>query len=173
MQREQKKSSQHADVSPASPAWRLYAFEDLALAELYAVLAARVAIFVVEQDCPYQDLDGLDDLGLHLVAWQNVSSVAAYARILPPGTRFGQPSIGRVLTHAGMRRTGLGRELMQRALLATRENFPDQAVRLSAQCHLERFYRSFGFAIVSAPYKEDGIAHVDMELPAAKAGSLY
>lgn len=153
-------------MSPASAAWRVYAFEELSLGQLYAVLAARVAVFVVEQDCPYQDLDGMDDAALHLVAWQGASSVAAYARILPPGTRFDIPSIGRVITRAESRRTGLGRELMQRAIDLTRERFAGQAIRLSAQCYLERFYRGFGFEVISPPYDEDGIAHVEMELPA-------
>jgi len=165
-QRDTTATSQHASVSQTSPAWLVYAFEDLAPTELYAVLAARVAVFVVEQDCPYQDLDGLDDVALHLVAWQKASTVAAYARILPPGTRFEQPSIGRVLTHADVRRTGLGRELMRRAIELTCARFPGQAVRVSAQCYLECFYRSLGFAVISPPYEEDGIPHVEMELPA-------
>ncbi|MFO7763979.1 MAG: GNAT family N-acetyltransferase [Wenzhouxiangellaceae bacterium] len=164
-------TSQHAGVSPASLEWRLHAFERLELAQLYAVLAARVAVFVVEQDCPYQDLDGLDEVGMHLVAWQEAASVAAYARILPPGTRFEQPSIGRVLTDSGLRRTGLGRELMRRAVVETRRLFPDQAIRLSAQCYLERFYQALGFSIVSRPYEEDGIPHVEMELPATGSSS--
>jgi len=162
--------SEHADVNQASPAWRLHRFDEFSLAQLYAVLAARVAVFVVEQDCPYQDLDGLDETGLHLVAWRGPAAVAAYARILPPGTRFDQPSIGRVLTSCAVRRSGLGRELMRRAIADTAAHFPDRAIRLSAQCYLERFYRALGFTVVSAPYEEDGIAHVEMQLPADRAG---
>lgn len=163
--------SQHGDTSDTGPSWRLYAFDQLERARLYAVLAARVAVFVVEQDCPYQDLDGLDDIGLHLVAWGPDDAVLAYARILPPGTRFEQPSIGRVLTRLSVRRTGIGRELMRRAIAAVAERYPGQAIRLSAQCYLERFYGELGFSVVSAPYEEDGIPHVEMELPAAIAGS--
>lgn len=163
---EDSATSKHDSVRPASPAWRLHAFEELSLAQLYAVLAARMAVFVVEQDCPYQDLDGMDHAALHLVAWQGASSVAAYARILPPGARFDRPSIGRVLTSAGARRTGLGRELMRRAIEISRARFPGQAVRLSAQCYLEHFYQALGFEVVSPPYEEDGIPHVAMELPA-------
>lgn len=154
--------------------WRAYRFDQLENDELYAVLAARVAVFVVEQDCPYQDLDGLDDVGLHLVGWLAdwlpERRVAAYARILPPGTRFAQPSIGRVLTDGSLRRTGLGRELMRRAISATREHHPGHAIRLSAQCYLDRFYAELGFSVDSAPYEEDGIPHVEMELPANAAG---
>lgn len=163
---DQQSVSKHAGVRPVSAAWRLHAFEELSPAQLYAVLSARVAVFVVEQDCPYQELDGMDDAGLHLVAWQSGSSIAAYARILPPGTRFEQPSIGRVLTRADARRSGLGRELMRRAIEVTRERFPKAPVRLSAQCHLEHFYRALGFAVISPPYEEDGIPHVKMELEA-------
>ena len=163
---EESLPAQHAGVNPAWPEWRLYAFDQFELAQLYAVLAARVAVFVVEQDCPYQDLDGLDEHGLHMVGWQGPGSVAAYARILPPDTRFDQPSIGRVLTGSGVRRTGLGRELMRRAIGEIRERFAGQPIRLSAQCYLERFYQALGFEIISEPYEEDGIPHVEMELSA-------
>lgn len=146
--------------------WRLQRFQEFTPGQLYAVLAARVAVFVVEQDCPYQDLDGLDEIGLHLGGWSGEGTIAAYARILPPGTRFGQPSIGRVLTAANQRRTGLGRALMRRAIGAVRETFPGQPIRISAQCYLEGFYGSLGFTVDSAPYDEDGIPHVEMVLAA-------
>lgn len=167
----QRTTSQHEGVSPVSPDWRLYTFDQLEVPQLYAVLAARVAVFVVEQDCPYQDIDGLDDVGLHLVAWDRDGSVLAYARVLPPGTRFELPSVGRVLTSLQARRTGLGRELMRRAIAAVHAHYPGLAIRISAQCYLESFYRDLGFAVDSAPYEEDGIPHVEMELPAETAGS--
>lgn len=163
--------SDHQSVSAASPQWRLHAFDQFDVRQLYAVLSARVAVFVVEQDCPYQDLDGLDDIALHLVGWAGDGSVAAYARILPPGTRFEQPSIGRVLTGLPSRRSGLGRELMRRAIEVIAEHYPGQPIRISAQCYLERFYRELGFSVDSAPYPEDGIPHVEMQLPAEVAGS--
>lgn len=161
----------HDGVSRARPEWRLHEFDQFDLRQLYAVLAARVAVFVVEQDCPYQDLDGLDEFALHLVGWGEGRSVVAYARILPPGTRFEQPSIGRVLTSLAGRRSGLGRELMRRAIAAIGERHPGRPVRISAQCYLERFYGELGFAVDSAPYEEDGIPHVEMQLPASAAGS--
>lgn len=164
-------SSGHQGVSAASPEWRVHEFDQFDAGQLYAVLAARVAVFVVEQDCPYQDLDGLDDLALHLVGWTDDDSVAAYARILPPGTRFQQPSIGRVLTSLDGRGSGLGRELMRRAIEVVGEQYPGNAVRISAQCYLQRFYGELGFAVDSEPYEEDGIPHVEMQLPAEAAGS--
>jgi len=163
--------SRHPGPSAASLQWRLHEFDQFDTGQLYAVLAARVAVFVVEQDCPYQDLDGLDDVALHLVGWAGDGAVVAYARILPPGTRFEQPSIGRVLTSLPGRRCGLGRELMRRAIDVVGERYPGHSVRISAQCYLQRFYSELGFAVDSAPYREDGIPHVEMELPAKAAGS--
>lgn len=157
-------------MSDASLHWRLKAFDDLSRAELYALLAVRVAVFVVEQDCPYQEIDGRDGAALHLAAWTPGGEVAAYARILPPGTRFEQPSIGRVLTAAGHRRIGLGQTLMRRAIAETRSRFPGFDVRISAQCYLERFYTDLGFRLDSDPYDEDGIPHVDMRLDPERSG---
>lgn len=141
--------------------WRVERFDQLSLDRLYAILAARVAVFVVEQDCPYQDVDGLDDCALHVGAWSN-GEVLAYARILPPGARFAEPSIGRVLTVGPVRGTGLGRELMHRSIDAAARCFPGRPLRISAQQYLERFYSELGFETVSEPYPEDGIAHVEM-----------
>ncbi len=142
-------------------AWRVERFEELSIEQLYAILAARVAVFVVEQDCPYQDLDGLDDCGVHVSAWSG-ETLRAYARVLPPGKRFTEPSIGRVLTTRAARGTGLGRELMRRSIAAAASAWPGKALRISAQQHLERFYRELGFETVSEPYPEDGIPHVEM-----------
>jgi len=147
--------------------WRVERFDELSLDRLYAILAARVAVFVVEQDCPYQDLDGLDDSGLHVSAWSG-RAVLAYARVLPPGRRFSEPSIGRVLTMQQVRRTGLGRELMRRSIDVADRLFPQQGLRISAQHYLERFYSELGFETVSDPYPEDGIPHIEM-LRAAKS----
>jgi len=144
--------------------WREERFDELSLDRLYAILAARVAVFVVEQDCPYQDLDGLDQCGLHVSAWSS-GSVLAYARVLPPATRFAEPSIGRVLTTRPARRTGLGRELMRRSIDTVERRFPGRALRISAQQYLERFYTGLGFETVSDPYPEDGIPHVEMLRP--------
>ena len=147
-------------IAPALE-WRVQCFDELDPATLYALLAARVDVFVVEQDCPYPELDGRDADALHLSAWQD-GALAAYARLVPPGGRFVEPSIGRVLTTAGFRGTGLGRVLMQRAIDAVDAKWPGHAIRVSAQQHLERFYGSLGFVADSAVYDEDGIPHVDM-----------
>lgn len=145
--------------------WRAQRFDELSIEQLYAILAARAAVFVVEQDCPYQDLDGMDACGIHLTAWSADGTVAAYARVLPPGKRFSEPSIGRVLTARQARRTGLGRELMRRSITLAESAYPGQALRISAQQYLEGFYRGLGFVTVGEPYPEDGIPHLEMFRP--------
>lgn len=158
---------------PDALRWELREFETFSPEELYAVLAARVDVFVVEQECPYPELDGRDADALHLIAWARDSRLAAYARILPPGTRFDGPSIGRVLTSSAFRGTGLGRTLMSRAVGAAAERYPGLDIELSAQRHLARFYADLGFEVTSEPYDEDGIPHVDMRLssPASESSN--
>jgi ElaA protein len=141
--------------------WRWYAFDQFTKQQLYAVLAAREAVFIVEQDCAYHDLDGMDADAQHLVAW-SAGEVAGYLRLLGPGTRFGEPSLGRILTTARARGTGLGRDLVARGIERAGELYPAQPIRISAQAHLSKFYGSFGFEVASEPYLEDGIPHVEM-----------
>ena len=142
-------------------AWHWSRLSELTVDQLYAVFAAREAVFVVEQTCAYQELDGLDLDADHLIGW-NGDEVAAYLRVLGPGKRFAEPSIGRVLTTQKFRSLGLGREMMNRALERIDERFAGTAVRISAQAHLQPFYSSFGFAKVSEQYLEDGIPHLEM-----------
>jgi len=145
--------------------WQALPYQALSRDQLYAILQARVAVFVVEQDCPYQDVDGLDDEGIHVTGSTDSGEVLAYARVLAPGQRFAEPSIGRVLTTATGRGKGLGRALMEQSLRVTEQHFPGQAIRISAQQHLERFYASLGFETVRGPYPEDGIPHLEMLRP--------
>jgi ElaA protein len=141
--------------------WQWYRMEALSVRQLYAVCAARSAVFVVEQHCDYQDLDGLDAEALHLVAWSD-NEVAAYLRLLPPGARFNEPSIGRVLVARALRGKGLGRETMSLALKRAAQLYPEQPLRISAQHYLEAFYNSFGFVSASAPYMDEGTPHIEM-----------
>ena len=145
--------------------WRWCSLEDLSARELYALFAARAAVFVVEQNAPYQDLDGADLDAEHLVAWSG-EEVAACLRILRPGAKYAEPSIGRVLTTKLFRTTGVGRELMARGVARCDERFPGQPIRIGAQAYLERFYGSFGFVKASDVYLEDGIPHIEMLRPA-------
>jgi ElaA protein len=141
--------------------WQLARFQDFSAAQLYAIFAAREAVFVVEQHCPYQELDGLDLEAHHLVGWVG-DQVAAYLRILGPGSRFAEPSIGRVLTALDFRRQELGREAMMRAIDYMQTAYPGRDICISAQTYLENFYGSFGFRTVSEPYLEDDIPHIEM-----------
>ena len=141
--------------------WQWCSLGDLSARQLYALFAARSAVFVVEQNCPYQDLDGADLEAEHLIAWSG-GEVAACLRLLAPGVKYSEPSIGRVLTAKPFRTGGLGRELMARAIARCDEKFPHEPVRIGAQAYLERFYGSFGFVKASDVYIEDGIPHIEM-----------
>jgi ElaA protein len=145
------------EVSTPSFTWR--SFDALTPLELHDVLALRSAVFVVEQGCLFQDVDGLDLLARHLLA-RDERGLAAYARILPPGARFETTSIGRVVVAPRARGVGLGRQLMEEALRGVEAEGP-VPIALSAQAHLERFYASLGF-VAGERYDEDGIPHVAM-----------
>ena len=140
--------------------WRERAFDELTARELYVIMALRQRVFVVEQACAYLDADGADAASRHLWA-EEAGEVCAYCRRVPAGLKFAEVSIGRVVTAPEARGTGLGKELMQRALAA----FGPVPVRIGAQAYLERFYRELGFVPAGEPYLEDGIPHVEMLRP--------
>jgi len=142
----------------------------LTAADVYSMLAARQQVFAVEQQCAFLDADGHDVHAWHLLGWiddGDAPSLAAYLRVLDPGRKFAEPSIGRVLTVPAHRGTGLGRSLMAEGIARTGRIWPGRAIRIAAQQRLEAFYASLGFRTASAPYQEDGIPHVDMLLDAA------
>ncbi|MEN1729593.1 MAG: GNAT family N-acetyltransferase [Pseudomonadota bacterium] len=145
--------------------WHCSDFESLGVAGLYRLLRERVAVFVVEQTCPYQELDDLDAIALHLWAEDSQGQVLAIARLLPPGASYSEPSIGRVLTTAAGRGLGLGRALMEQALANCEQRYPGQGIRISAQQYLETFYRDLGFETIRGPYLEDDIPHLEMLRP--------
>jgi ElaA protein len=149
---------------PGLIAWRCARFEDLGAHELHEIFRARLEVFVVEQNCAFQDLDGADPDGWHLIGSGGEGELVAYCRLLPPGVKYAEPSIGRVLTTAAVRGTGAGRDLMVQALGRAESLWPGQPIRIGAQHRLERFYRSLGFETCSALYIEDGIPHVEMLL---------
>jgi len=144
----------HADLL-----WQHRSFGELTARDLYAIMALRAQVFVVEQRCAYQDADGVDLVSRHLWAQQGDGQVVACLRIVPAGVKFAETSIGRVVTAASVRGTGLGRELMRRGIAAAGEGAP---IRIGAQAYLERFYGELGFARVSDVYDEDGIPHIEM-----------
>ncbi len=147
-------------------AWKLAAFDQLSAREVHDIFEARIGVFVLEQKCAFQDVDGADPQCWHLVGRAPAGGpLLAYARLVPPGVRFAEPSIGRVLTTAAARRSGAGRALMREAVARAAALWPGRAIRIGAQRYLERFYGEFGFAPASPPYDEDGIPHVEMLRP--------
>ncbi|MBB2972115.1 GNAT family N-acetyltransferase [Mesorhizobium sp. RMAD-H1] len=138
--------------------------DGLAPRDLYAMLKLRVDIFVVEQKCPYPELDGKDPDALHLRVLED-GELAAYLRVLPPAGA-GPARIGRVIVAPGHRGRKLGDRIMREAIAHCRAHFPGKDIALSAQSHLRAFYGALGFAPVSEEYLEDGIPHVDMRLAA-------
>ncbi len=142
--------------------WQCSSFLELSPKALYEILKARAEVFIVEQQCAYLDIDGIDEHAYHLVLYNNVGVLMAYARLVPPGLKFQEPSIGRVLTTKVARGKGFGRRLMQESILRLTTLYPDFPIRISAQAYLEKFYNEFGFVRVSENYNEDGIAHLEM-----------
>jgi ElaA protein len=141
------------------------AFNDLRGFELYELLRLRSEVFVVEQQCIYQDIDGFDGQAMHLLGVQG-GELQAYARCFEPGVKFAEASIGRVLTRHTQRGTGMGHALIEQAKSAVTQVWGPQAIRIGAQAHLAGFYVKHGFQDVGKPYMEDGIAHLEMLLPA-------
>ena len=149
--------------------WRWCRFDELSVFELQAIYRARQLVFAIEQQCAYLDADGFDEHAWHLGAWSTDRTVPlAYARVVHPGQKYAEPSIGRVITTGAARGTGLGRELVRRAIAHCAQAFPGHGIRISAQTRLERFYAEAGFESVGAPYMEDGIPHTEMLLPPAQ-----
>lgn len=138
--------------------WHSKAFAELTPHELYAIMMLRQRVFVVEQNCVYQDADGADEVSQHLWASAPDGAIHAYIRIVPAGVKFAEVSIGRVITAPEARGTGLGRELMRRGIAATAGG----PIRIGAQAHLEKFYGELGFVRASDVYDEDGIPHIEM-----------
>lgn len=158
--------------------WQWSSFDSLTARQFHDVLALRAEVFVVEQQCIYQDIDGLDCHAWHLMGWSSVApttpdqsatpdaeQLVAYLRVVLPGYKYEEPSIGRVVTARPWRGHQLGRKLMSTGINKTLIQYPGSAIRISAQQHLSAFYGSLGFAESSAPYDEDGIEHVQMLRP--------
>jgi ElaA protein len=144
--------------------WQVKKFEDVTPHELYAIMQLRNEVFVLEQNCLYQDADNKDQPSFHVMGWNNNQMLMAYCRIIPPGISYTQCSIGRVVTHADVRKEGAGKELMKRAIDECRKLFPEQAIKIGAQLYLHKFYSSLGFVQTSDVYLEDGIEHIEMLL---------
>jgi ElaA protein len=142
--------------------WHKKRFNELSVQELYSILALRIEVFVIEQNCPYQDADGKDIHSLHVFATDETGRCVACSRIVDPGISYVEVSIGRFVTALSHRRLGLGKELMEHSLECVETAFGPVSIRISAQSYLKSFYSSFGFVQVSEEYLEDDIPHIEM-----------
>ncbi len=145
------------------PDWRLISFDALTNTELYKILQLRTAVFVVEQQCIFQDMDDKDLLSQHLYA-SHGNRIIACSRIVPPGISYTEPSIGRIATDKEYRGFGIGRALVKRSIEAAYLSYGNVPLKIGAQLYLKRFYESFGFRKQSEIYMEDGIEHIHMIL---------
>ena len=142
--------------------WILKEFDDLSPKEVYAIAQLRIQVFIVEQNCVFQDLDNKDFKCSHLMGWIGDILVAC-ARIIPPGVSYdGYSSIGRIVTSLIIRRTGFGKELLARAISATEKKYANMPIRISAQVYVRKYYELFGFKQTSDIYLEDLIEHIEM-----------
>lgn len=146
--------------------WRALPFAALTATELYQLLRLRAEVFVVEQNCAFQDLDGLDQQAMHLLGETTAPSgevqLLAYTRLLPAGAAFAEASIGRVVTSPLARGTGLGHLLMRESIDEVHRLWGLQPIRIGAQAHLQAYYQQSGFKPDGALYLEDGIEHIEM-----------
>ncbi|HTE24368.1 GNAT family N-acetyltransferase [Flavitalea sp.] len=144
--------------------WSLKEFSALSVDELYAIIQLRNEVFVIEQNCVFQDADGKDPYAWHLMGFNENNQLAAYTRLLPAGAAFDEPSIGRVVTASFARNSGIGKKLMTESINTVYSLFGKQPIKIGAQLYLKRFYESFGFQQSSEVYLEDGIEHIEMLL---------
>jgi ElaA protein len=146
--------------------WFIRSFNELTPVQLYSALALRQRVFVMEQQCLFQDMDGKDHKAMHLFGTTGASGsdIQAYARLFYPGVIYEPASIGRIVTAPEIRGQGVGRVVVERAIQHLSRHTPGVTIRIAAQQHLHAFYASFGFKTVSEPYLDDGIWHIDMIL---------
>jgi len=141
--------------------WLWCRFGELGVDNLYDALALRCRVFILEQGA-YLDPDGVDRQSWHLLGRDEADTLQAYLRVVDPGVKYSEPSIGRVITSPEARGTGVGRKLFAEGVVRCEAAWPGQGIRIGAQAHLERLYASYGFVRVGEPYLEDNIPHLEM-----------
>ena len=144
--------------------WILKKFNDLSLQEFHNILQLRIDIFIVEQDCPYSELDGKDFKALHFfaVADDNPLQIIAYTRLFQPGDYYQNAAIGRVVVHPDFRHKNIGDELIIKSIEQIENQFKTRTIKIGAQTYLQKFYEKHGFIKVGEDYVEDGIPHIHM-----------
>jgi ElaA protein len=141
----------------------LFSFKELSLHDLYEALRLREEVFIVEQNCPFYDIDGKDKDCFH-VLMKNEDQLMAYSRIVPPGLKFEDAAIGRIIVRRAFRGSDVGQKLIHYSIQECKRLFPDVGISISAQYALVKYYEQFGFKQFSEPYLEDDILHADMKL---------
>ncbi len=141
--------------------FKIKPFNELSTTELYEILQLRSEVFVVEQNCVYQDIDGKDQKAIHVLGYYN-DVLAAYSRLFKPNEYFSDSSIGRVIVKASHRDKKLGHDLMKVSIASIKELFQETNITISAQLYLQKFYESHGFVTVGESYLEDDIPHIEM-----------
>lgn len=144
--------------------WKWFSFDELSNTTLFDILSLRQDVFIIEQECIYQDADHLDFSAFHLICRGEEGEIICYARLHPPGSKYTEPSFGRLLTHANLRNKGLAKECVTRIVQKSRKTFGNVPLRISAQLYLKEFYISMGFHPQGREYDEDGIPHIEMVL---------
>ncbi len=144
-----------------SIAFKIKRFTDLNIDELYQILRLRSEVFVVEQDCVYQDIDNKDQRALHVIGYKN-NEIIAYTRLFDAGEYFDNPSIGRVVVSKDERQFGYGHDLIKTSIEAIKTHYKTEKIKISAQTYLKKFYETHGFFQVGEEYLEDGIPHIAM-----------
>ncbi len=142
--------------------WTLKSFNELTLSEFHDIIQLRLDIFVVEQDCPYLDLDGKDEIAYHFFAQTNEGQTVAYTRLFGPDEYYEEAAIGRVVVHKDFRKDGLGFELMSKSIAQVEGLYDAKTIKIGAQRYLRKFYESLGFISIDEFYMEDGIPHLYM-----------
>ena len=151
-------------MNKQEPSWIWRSFEELNKTELYEILKLRSEVFIVEQECLYQDLDGLDTESNHLLGLNSDNILVAYLRLIPPGLKFKEPSLSRIITSEieSYRGVGLGKELIVRGIKKSIDLYPKMGNRIGAQERLKIFYENLGYQALGSSYMEDGIPHIQM-----------
>lgn len=142
--------------------WQWHTFTSLKAFELHSLLQLRQAVFILEQDCLYPDIDGIDPQCQHLLGLDQQHHVQAYLRLVPPHLKYAEPALGRIVVSPQLRQQHIGRELVQRGIKRCQQDYPKQGIRISAQQHLANFYQQCGFQDSGKAYLEDGIPHIEM-----------
>jgi ElaA protein len=142
--------------------WNLKKFNELSLEEFHDILQLRINIFVVEQDCPYPELDNKDHTAYHFFGTTKEGKIIAYTRLFAPGDYYEEAAIGRVVVHKDFRKDGIGFELMKGSVGSLIKLFRVKKIRIGAQTYLKKFYESLGFVSTGHDYLEDGIPHIYM-----------